>query len=521
MPSSLRLTPLKPMLIVGFASFCLMVIELIAGRIMAPTLGVSLYSWTSIIAVILGGITLGNALGGRIADRVGSHQTLGNIFIVAGLSTMLIVYAQQWMDWFYRGPVGSLLLATLYYSLMVFFAPAFFLSFVTPMVIKLHLNDLTTTGRTVGHIYAASAAGSIAGTMLTGYVLIDWFGTKTITIGIASLLILVGLSIGRAWKLLKHRIVPFYIMLFLVGLALPNSCTKESKYYCIIISSRAIEGVGDATTVRLDHLVHSFLVPDATTGVKAWGYSYERAFAQLVGSQRSVQDTFATFSIGGGGYVAPRYFHAVYPNSRHTVAEIDPGVTAINEQQLGLPRSQRLSTINQDARMVLKTIGPQQRYDYIFGDAFNDFAVPYHLTTRQFNQLLKQHLTPDGWYAINIIDDPRSGKFIASVVKTLQQDFASVWLVPDVKTLPPTGRTTFIVLASDAPLDKKAWSSATLPVTVNNTVLNTDSGESDMIKTITEGQILDQWLEQKGGIVLTDAYVPVDRMIAPLFSTMR
>ena len=66
----------KSIAIVFISSFCVMVIELIAARILAPYIGVSLYTWTSVIGVILAGIALGNYLGGKIADRYRSPLLL-------------------------------------------------------------------------------------------------------------------------------------------------------------------------------------------------------------------------------------------------------------------------------------------------------------------------------------------------------------------------------------------------------------------------------------------------------------
>src|SRR4051794_41606485 len=72
------------LLIVFMASFCTMVLELVAGRILAPYIGVSLYTWTSIIGVVLAGISLGNYVGGRIADRWAAPRTLGIILLSGG-----------------------------------------------------------------------------------------------------------------------------------------------------------------------------------------------------------------------------------------------------------------------------------------------------------------------------------------------------------------------------------------------------------------------------------------------------
>jgi hypothetical protein len=65
-------------LVVFVASFCSLAIELAASRILAPHVGVSLYSWTGIIGVVLAGIAVGNFVGGRIADRWSSPIVLGS-----------------------------------------------------------------------------------------------------------------------------------------------------------------------------------------------------------------------------------------------------------------------------------------------------------------------------------------------------------------------------------------------------------------------------------------------------------
>ena len=83
-----RLSILATSIIVFLASFCTLMIEIVAGRILAPHIGVSLYTWTSIIGVVLAGISLGNFLGGRLADRRASREVLGLILLVGSLSTV-------------------------------------------------------------------------------------------------------------------------------------------------------------------------------------------------------------------------------------------------------------------------------------------------------------------------------------------------------------------------------------------------------------------------------------------------
>ena len=82
---------LKPYLIVFASSACVLIIEIVAGRILAPTIGVSLYTWTSIIGVVLAGIAVGNYVGGLVADRFPSQTTLGLILLAGGVSSLSVL----------------------------------------------------------------------------------------------------------------------------------------------------------------------------------------------------------------------------------------------------------------------------------------------------------------------------------------------------------------------------------------------------------------------------------------------
>ena len=85
------LNSLKPYFIVFTASACTLIIEIVAGRILAPTIGVSLYTWTSVIGITLAGISAGNYLGGRVADRYPYPYTLGLILLASGVASVAIL----------------------------------------------------------------------------------------------------------------------------------------------------------------------------------------------------------------------------------------------------------------------------------------------------------------------------------------------------------------------------------------------------------------------------------------------
>ncbi|MBN1217644.1 MAG: fused MFS/spermidine synthase [Anaerolineae bacterium] len=488
----------QPNLIVFISSACIMILELVAGRIVAPYVGISLYTWTSIIGIVLAGISLGNYLGGRLADHWASLRFLGGIFLLAGLSCFGILAADQLSkltpnDW-------SIIVNILILTTLLFFLPCVILGMVSPVVVKLAVRDLAKTGSTVGKIYAAGTVGSIVGTFATGFILISWFGTFPIVWGVAVVLLVMGLLfvLTHRWPLLLG------LVLLLAGASLlifnldwlRGPCLRETNYFCIKVR----EEERDGETVRvliLDRLVHSYTSLDDPTKLV---YDYEQMYAEVTAYQAQQQDQLRALFIGGGGYTFPRYMAAVYPGSRIDVIEIDPGVTQVAYDLLGLRPEMGIVTYNQDARLFLAG-KPTTTYNLIMGDAFNDFSVPYHLTTQEFNERVRAWLAADGLYVVNIIDGVR-GDFLRAYVHTLRQTFAHVYLAPTSTSWREVSRSTFVIIAGDTSLDLTTLEGE------DNRLLARHMLSPDELETVlAEGQV----------VLLTDQYAPVDQMLAPVF----
>ena len=182
-----------PCTTVFISSFCIMVLELVAGRIIARFLGSSLYTWTSVIGVVLAGISIGNYIGGRLADRFRPARTLVVLFTLCAAASLITVFANNlignftWL-WQFNWPTRILLHVTL-----VFLVPSTLLGTISPVVAKMALERGLPTGRTVGDIYAWGAAGSILGTFVTGYYLIAMMGTVSIVYAVAAVMIVMSL----------------------------------------------------------------------------------------------------------------------------------------------------------------------------------------------------------------------------------------------------------------------------------------------------------------------------------------
>src|SRR3989449_8483454 len=157
-----------------------MALEIVGSRILAPYFGSSVYVWGSLISIFLAALSAGYYLGGVAADRWPRAGTLALALAVAGaLILMLPMVSRPILETFSAwdlGPRASPLLA----SVVLFVLPSLLLGMTSPFAIKLAATNLATVGNTAGVLYAISTAGSIAGTLLTAFVLIPTIGVRAI-----------------------------------------------------------------------------------------------------------------------------------------------------------------------------------------------------------------------------------------------------------------------------------------------------------------------------------------------------
>jgi spermidine synthase len=532
---------IKANIVVFIASFCTLVIELVAGRIMAPYVGVSLYTWTSIIGVVLAGISIGAYLGGLIADRYPRSSTLGWLLFFSGLGAFSISPLTNLIG---GAPFHTtLMLRILLITTIVFFIPSCLLGMISPVVVKLTLNNLQKTGNIVGKIYAFSTLGSILGTFATGFYLISWMGTRYILMTMGIILIISALVFGGFFRSRK-ALALFSIFLFLLALlpligfyvyaktnpeetSFPTSPVesikqsyrfafkpplevetylfKESDYYTIKLK-KSIKGSKEnpLESLILDHLVHSY------TDLKDpfyLEYEYIRMYEEMVRWQAKKRESFKTLFLGGGGYTFPRFIEAKYPKAEIHVVEIDPEITQLVKKHLGVSENSKIRTFNEDGRWFVMNCKEKESYDFIFGDAFNDLSIPYHLTTKEFAMLLKSLLKPDGVLMANVIDSFKKGAFMPSYIRTLEEVFGkgNVHLLTLTSDYDHIGISTFVVVASPHKLD------------MDDFVRKVKGKGGEMTSHVMPQDQLQEFLRDRYPVILTDDYVPTDNLIAPIF----
>lgn len=471
--------------LVFFTSACVLVLEILAGRLMAPYVGVTLETFTGIIGTVLAGIAAGAWLGGTVADRRPPLPLLGPFLLAGGTLSLLsptIVHALG-PSMRAAGPAEIVILTA-----AAFLAPAIVLSAVPPMVVKIRLRSLDETGTVVGSLSAIGTAGAIFGTFITGFVLVATLPTDAAILAIGGALAATGaaLAIRRvARERLGVSLIPVALAVTLL-FTVNGPCDTETTYFCAYVTVDADRPSG--RVLWLDTVRHSYVDLEDPSYL---GFRYSEVMADVISA---IPDgPLDALFIGGGGFTVPRYLSAVRPGSAHTVLEIDAALVDLAEQDLGLADRPDITVEIGDARILLAD-QPAGSFDLVVGDAFGGLSVPWHLTTREFVQSIRSRLGPDGVYTLNLIDYPPLG-FARSEVATIADVFAHVLVIAPVTYLDAEMGGNFVIAASDAPFDTAAIRGAI------------DARGGAEIVTADTASFAD------GARILTDDFAPVDQLI--------
>jgi spermidine synthase len=504
--------------LVLLSSAAVLVLELLAARLLIPYVGNTIETYTAIIGVVLAGIALGTWLGGRAADRARPRRLLAPLLVAGGALSAFTVPLIDTLGVGLRGtgPATAVILSTL-----GFLAPAAVLSAVTPVVIKLQLDSLERTGSVVGRLSALATLGGIAGTFLTGFVIVALFPTRASIRVLAVLIVLggvvVAVGLARAGREDGERalgrlgadgstpllgIAPIVVALLAIGVSLSTQgpCEEESAYFCIAVREDPQSPTG--RVLWLDTLPHSH-VDLADPAVLSFTYTawYGDAIGALAPDGRALR----ALHIGAGGLTMPRYLRSEHPGSTQLVLELDPLVIDVAERRLGFVPGEDIRIVTGDARRTVTALAMAARdattgaaasggFDLVIGDAFGGVAVPWHLTTREFTADVHALMAPDGLYLLNVIDHGPRG-FLRAEVATIRDVFMHVAVI---------GRSdgrggNHVVIASDRPIPLDAIAAGNRARARDDVVLH--------------GAVLDALVGDAR--VLTDDRAPVDQLLTP------
>lgn len=423
-------------------------IELAASRLLAPFFGTSLFIWANLIGLTLIYLSIGYAVGGRIADRWPHIALLYAITAVAAFVTGLIpvlaqpilaksltAFAAVSLGGFYGSLVGTLVL---------FAIPVTLLGCVSPFAIRLALASVSGAGNTSGSLYALSTVGSIVGTFVPTFLLIPRIGTfRTFYLFAIALLAVSLIGLFRAprtdqrLRLLIGAAVLLVIMLGIAtfgqrGFVRPVEGGRqviwqgESAYNFIQVGRDPATGANELY-LNEGHAIHSLYYPgDAVQPLSngPWDYFAVAPFFQANERPAAIKDVCI---IGlAGGTVAQRMNQIYGAGVQIDGVEIDPKIVDVARQFFNLDAS-HVNVIVQDGRYYIRTT--DKHYDVIAADAYHQPYIPFQLTTQEFFREAYNHLNDNGTFIVNAGRSNTDYRLVNVISDTMRSVFPNVYLI--------------------------------------------------------------------------------------------
>ena len=410
-----------------------MVYEIIGSRIVSPFIGTSTYVWTSLIGVILGSLSLGYWLGGKLVDRKPDVKILASVLFLAGGAVSLTILFKDIILSIIASASFGLEIKSVIAALLLFAPASVLLGFVTPYAVKLKMSSLSDSAQTVGRLYALSTIGSIVGTFAAGFVLIPFVGSSRTLYLIAGTLFVLSILLA-SFSLTTRNIA--ILTLFVLGL----SASEFSIYHL-----RQTSGLHDIDTEYSRVQVFQTIDPKSERKIQALVidpffiqsamfldsdeivFDYNRYY-HLV--QHFKPDHRQSLMIGGAGYTFPKDYLRRYGDARMDVVEIDPEMTELARRFFRLEDDPRLKIVHEDGRVFLNH-ADSLRYDAVLMDAFGSlFSVPYQLTTLEAVQQINRVLKDDGVVIFNLGSAIRGegSRFLQAEFATYKRVFPHVYL---------------------------------------------------------------------------------------------
>lgn len=478
-----------------------MVMELCASRTLSPYFGDSNVIWTSVIGIILLSGSIGNAVGGRLADRGNEKDDICRITLWAAVLILYIPVLSDVILGLLASVVSNIKIGAITGTILLFLPSSIAFGMIPPIITKVKLQDLKSAGKTSGSILAVSTLGSITGTFLGGFFLVPNFGCDNIMLCLSCVTALMAILIGG-----KNRL-KYCGLLFAIAVACISILTQSNQNSIdeILAGKEGAIASYDTQYSKVEitnrndngEMIRYMLIGD---GCESATYIEEDKKYELVVPYTRYYDLMYEVDIdmdhvliiGGGGYSYPKYCVSHHPETSIDVVEIDEQITELARKYFYLDDAlkdfntedeTRLNIINEDGKVYVNTT--DTTYDAILNDAFSGTTPVESLTTIETVEMIHEMLNPGGVYLSNIIGS-RAGadsKFLAAEVNTISQVFDYVYIIPcgDMGTTEISEETCTnnMVIASDSPLD--------LPGTVT--------------------------MDYENSIILTDDYCPVDSLI--------
>jgi spermidine synthase len=436
------------LILVFVAGLATMSLEFSVSRLLIPVFGSSIYTWGSLIGVVLVGLSSGYHLGGKLADKNPTFEKFCSILFSAGLYVLFIPFISSFTIDLTTSIINAIPdesennysnnLHPLFTTLLLIIIPTVLLGMISPYAIKLSAKTLDKLGNISGNLYSVSTIGSIAGTFITVFILIPLFEIDQILYSLGILLIVSSL-IGL--KLIPKILGLFILIGFSFSLILDDMNVVSLNFQNFHLHPGQLIYETETLYSHLDVIDNYDSINNRALFLngyphsimdKADPYSLESDYTKFFPLGLLLNDnTTRVLFIGGGGFSGPKYFTQYYPNVSVDVVEIDPQVVEVAKKYFFLDTSNsKIKIYTVDAREFLADYGG--KYDIIVLDAFSKDYVPFHLMTIEFYSLLFDKLTDNGVIISNHIgssnDKQSTSDLYRANLKTFLEVFPNVYI---------------------------------------------------------------------------------------------
>lgn len=410
-----------------------MAFEMVLGRALVPYFGGTIYTWGALIAVFLVGMSLGFFAGGRLADRYPRIAVIGMSFAIGGALVFATPLFAEDICLALLDAIEDVRYGALVASVALAFLPAMFFAAVSPVAVRLVLEDVEHSGSTVGLMSALNTVGSIVGTVGTSFVLVPLMGSKAIFAALGGATLACGLmllALDRR-KALAAAAGAALLCVLLAPAMLPAPALAQSQKPGVMSPDGVLESVESEYN-------NIFVMKRGRQLYMNFGYrgsQYVESIYDLLdpGSLPAEYTRYMTLAmlyagklergafVGLGGGRTASYLVNSFPAFRLEIAELDPEVIRLAKKYFAVAESERLKISAQDGRVFLART--RNTYDVVFLDAYRGPFVPFHLLTKEYFELVKKRLAPGGVVAQNV--EP-STMVLDSAILTIGSVFRNV-----------------------------------------------------------------------------------------------
>jgi spermidine synthase/MFS family permease len=431
-------------LIVFTSGMSVMAVEMTGLRLLAPYFGTSLLVTTALIGTLMGFLSLGYWLGGRIADRHPTLRALSKATMVAGVLVLVIPFVSQPILRIASAALRPLLegkdladpavaftslIGGLLGTLALLSLPVTIMGMVSPWAIRLAVVDVEQAGKIAGRLYALSTFGSIVGSFLPALFLVPVFGVRNTFIVVGTTFVAVSAIglLGGGKKLLPPAasamllLVPPSTIRPMDGLIYET----ESLYHFIQVVEEPFGKCPNALHLYLNEGVgvHSVKCPD--DNIETLGeWTYMAAGALWLDEPAEMREALI---VGLAGGTSARQLLDAFPDTHIDGVEIDSAVVEIGKRYFDND-DPRIDPIVMDGRNFLQVT--DRKYDLVLMDAYRQPYIPFHLVTREFFELVRDHMNDDAVLAVNVASVRGVSRELAQMIyKTMKEVFPTVVLV--------------------------------------------------------------------------------------------